>query len=215
MKRIVTLLTIACIALSVNSQTIINPSGTPGYDAQKMMSVNPTGSTGASLLTDSADYHPGSVATFTGAGFIPGETIEMLVLHTLPPSGGPAHQPWTVTADANGEFVTTWIVGNDCFGQHLIGTATGQISALMASISFTDALPTNSCYIAPDSTYTIFPANDDASIGPIALPFTFYLYGVAYDSVYINNNGNLTFSAPSSAYTSTGFPFKNFTLKIT
>jgi hypothetical protein len=201
MKKIVILLAISCIVFSVNSQTIINPSATPGYDAQKLLQTNTSGSTGASLLADSADYQPGSLATFTGSGFIPGETIDMFVEHVIPPSTGPAHQPWTTVADANGDFVTTWIVGNECFGQHLLGSATGQISGQVATVAFTDALPLNTCFIAPDSTYTVFPGNDDGSLGPISLPFTFTLYGTNYNSVYINNNGNLTFSAPSSAYT--------------
>lgn len=63
------------------------------------------------------------------------------------------------------------------------------------------------CYIPPDATYTNFPGNDDGSIGPIPLPFSFSLYGINYTSVYINNNGNLTFTGPSGVYDPVGFPF--------
>ncbi len=50
------------------------------------------------------------------------------------------------------------------------------------------------------------PPNDDGSIGLINLPFTFELYGDAYTSVYLNNNGNVSFDNPYWWYTSTGFP---------
>jgi len=62
------------------------------------------------------------------------------------------------------------------------------------------------CYIPPDATYTNFPGNDDGSVGPIALPFAFSLYGINYTSVFINNNGNLTFTGPSSSFDPVGFP---------
>jgi hypothetical protein len=42
------------------------------------------------------------------------------------------------------------------------------------------------CYIAPDSTYTLaMQPNDDGSTGIIPIPFTFNLYGQAYNSIYI------------------------------
>ena len=51
------------------------------------------------------------------------------------------------------------------------------------------------CYIAPDATYTLaMQPNDDGSTGLIPIPFTFNLYGQAYNSIYINNNGNITFT---------------------
>ena len=63
------------------------------------------------------------------------------------------------------------------------------------------------CYIAPDSTYTLaMQPNDDGSTGLIPIPFTFNLYGQAYTSLYINNNGNLTFSGPLSTFSATAFP---------
>jgi hypothetical protein len=63
------------------------------------------------------------------------------------------------------------------------------------------------CYIAPDSTYTLaMQPNDDGSTGLIPIPFTFNLYGQAYNSLYINNNGNLTFTGPLSTFSATAFP---------
>ncbi len=67
--------------------------------------------------------------------------------------------------------------------------------------------PLPDCYETLDkTTYTPLPRNDDDSYGPINLGFTFYLFGTAYQSVYLNTNGNITFAAPYSAFTASGFP---------
>lgn len=63
------------------------------------------------------------------------------------------------------------------------------------------------CFIPVDPTYTTLPRNDDGFVGPINIPFTFNLYGVAYNAVYINTNGNISFGQGVNAFSSTGFPF--------
>lgn len=63
------------------------------------------------------------------------------------------------------------------------------------------------CWISFDpALWTQFPANDDGSAGPINLPFTFDLYGTSYTSLYLNNNGNITFDNALSWYSASGFP---------
>src|SRR5205823_3952254 len=54
------------------------------------------------------------------------------------------HEPWTVTADANGGFTTVWNIpaNEDELGATLDATATGLTSGLMAQTSFTDAAAT-------------------------------------------------------------------------
>ncbi|MFT6747425.1 MAG: hypothetical protein ACJAZ2_001777 [Glaciecola sp.] len=47
---------------------------------------------------------------------------------------------------------------------------------------------------------------DDGSYGPINLGWDFTFYGQTYNSLYINVNGNITFGAPYSAYSASGFP---------
>ena len=64
----------------------------------------------------------------------------------------------------------------------------------------------SNCYFAPDATYLNFPGNDDGSLGPLALPFGFNLFGTVYNQIWINNNGNITFTGPVSAFTASGFP---------
>ncbi|NLN85239.1 MAG: T9SS type A sorting domain-containing protein [Candidatus Cloacimonetes bacterium] len=60
-------------------------------------------------------------------------------------------------------------------------------------------------YDADTFTQAMTP-NDDGFLGPINLPFTFYLYGTEYTQLWINNNGNLTFDGGYSSYTPWGFP---------
>ena len=44
-------------------------------------------------------------------------------------------------------------------------------------------------------------ANDDGSTGAVSLGFTVNWFGTNYSSVYVNNNGNVTFGAPVGDYT--------------
>lgn len=53
------------------------------------------------------------------------------------------------------------------------------------------------------STNTI-PANDDSSSGQVALPFAMNFYGTTYNSLWVNNNGNVTFTGPLSTFTPFG-----------
>ena len=47
----------------------------------------------------------------------------------------------------------------------------------------------------------VLPANDDGSTGEIQLPFAANFFGDVYSSLYVNNNGNVTFTGPQSQYT--------------
>jgi hypothetical protein len=46
--------------------------------------------------------------------------------------------------------------------------------------------------------------NDDASAGPIPLGFTANFFGTPQTSVYVNNNGNITFDGPLGTFTPFG-----------
>ena len=47
-------------------------------------------------------------------------------------------------------------------------------------------------------------ANDDGSTGQVSTGFSMNFFGSSYSSLYVNNNGNVTFSAPQSAFTPYG-----------
>lgn len=67
------------------------------------------------------------------------------------------------------------------------------------------------CYQAPDATYTLAMApNDDLSTGLLAIPFTFCLYGTNYTTLYINNNGNISFGTSYGTFSSSPFPSPSY-----
>jgi hypothetical protein len=69
------------------------------------------------------------------------------------------------------------------------------------------------CWIEPDGNYSLaMEPNDDLSTDTIALPFTFNLFGNAYDTLWINNNGNVSFNGPWWTYTAAGFPDSNYAM---
>lgn len=84
------------------------------------------------------------------------------------------------------------------------------------------------CYImSADTAYPVVPLTqgtdigypptyhcDDCSSQPIKLPFNFCFYGKDYDTVYINNKGNLTFVHPVYNFSSEPFPLGNDTLML-
>ena len=92
------------------------------------------------------------------------------------------------------------------------------------------AQTTCDCWIPMDTSFHVVPItqgpaakdtgvapkyeNDDGSTLPIKLPFTFCFYGQNFDTVYINNNGNISFIKPITAFVSGAFPFGTDTLMI-
>jgi hypothetical protein len=56
--------------------------------------------------------------------------------------------------------------------------------------------------------------NDNGSTLPIKLPFSFCFYGKSYDTVYINNNGNLSFKKPLNKVVAHLAPFGADTLML-
>ncbi len=76
------------------------------------------------------------------------------------------------------------------------------------------------CLLPVDNTYSVVPFNsgfapdyrcDDGS-AQIPLPFNFNFYGTNYNSLYINNNGNVSFGNSYSTFSSDSFPNSNFVM---
>ena len=69
------------------------------------------------------------------------------------------------------------------------------------------------CLIPLDSTFTLaMLPNDDEFSNVIVLPFNFSFYGTSYDSLYINNNGNVSFDLPYSTFTANPFPDPSYNM---
>lgn len=67
------------------------------------------------------------------------------------------------------------------------------------------------CWIEPDGDYTVaMDENDDGSSAAITIPFAFSLFGATYTTLYINNNGNVSFEDPYGTYTASGFPSDDY-----
>lgn len=54
--------------------------------------------------------------------------------------------------------------------------------------------------------------NDDCVAGPITLPFDFCFYGTSFNSLYINNNGNISFNQSYNTFTPLVFPNNQYTM---
>lgn len=71
----------------------------------------------------------------------------------------------------------------------------------------------NSFSVVPFSFYTAPDyRNDDGSSNLINLPFSFCLYGTNYNSLYINNNGNVSFGSSYGTFSSSSFPSANYVM---
>ena len=57
---------------------------------------------------------------------------------------------------------------------------------------------------AADCNENVLNANDDSSTQSVPLPFGVNFYGTSFQSLWVNNNGNVTFDGPLSAYTPFG-----------
>ena len=145
----------------VRAQKIINPSTTPGYDSLKASLIS-VSKQGVAFTTDYADYLPGETVVFTGTGFWANENISLKI--SFRDSSQPntiAYQPFIVKCDENGSFMATWYVDSLNLGKKLVAYAVGVSSGYTSQVLFTDATIANSCYFAPDASYTTIAANDD------------------------------------------------------
>ncbi|GAA4341653.1 nidogen-like domain-containing protein [Flaviaesturariibacter amylovorans] len=89
-----------------------------------------------------------------------------------------------------------------------VATAEAPSKAAPKSLgSATARLASQSCLIPRDASWIQIPVGDDNSSAVIPLGFTFDLYGQSYSNVYINTNGNVTFTGALNTYNASGFPF--------
>ncbi|MCB9184975.1 MAG: gliding motility-associated C-terminal domain-containing protein [Flavobacteriales bacterium] len=72
--------------------------------------------------------------------------------------------------------------------------------------------PACSIWQDPDPCPIAFGPHDDLPSLQVNLPFTFNLYGQYYTSLWINNNGNVTFDAQYGTFSATPFPTNQFVM---
>jgi hypothetical protein len=100
---------------------------------------------GATLTTDKPDYAPGEVALISGAGFLPGELIDLSIAIQDPDTGEwAADWDWAQGyCSEDGAFVAEYLVPDRALAKSLRATAMGLSSGLIASVTFTDAAAAN------------------------------------------------------------------------
>src|SRR5690348_3662708 len=116
----------------------------------------------ATVMTDQADYAPGTIVTITGSGWQPGETVTLSFVESPLID---THPDLYATADPNGNIVNNQFSPD----QHDISitftlTAIGQTSGLQAQTTFTDAAPTLTITISGTGSVTAVRSSGTATI---------------------------------------------------
>ena len=115
---------------------------------------------GATIVSDKADYSPGETVVLTGEGWQPGEAVQIVVK-----DDGLQTEAWqhdaTVTADEHGTIsdqfeLPTWVVATYTV------TATGEVSGT-AFTTFTDAYVNRGCGAAPSNPIVVTLLTDEYS----------------------------------------------------
>lgn len=82
-------------------------------------------------------------------------------------------------------------------------TMMGSMSAAaLAVVLAMPAMQAEAAAIRDANLFTnVLPRNDDGSTGALAMGFTINFFGVSRSTLFVNNNGNVTFDLPLSAFT--------------
>lgn len=117
-------------------------------------------------------------------------------------SGG--NQSFTLTESTSPQ---TFDGGNTCYDTIAGDTVWVVINGVQSNVitvgSATPPPPPTggAVYNSPGCSANVLPANDDGSTGRVDLPFSINFFGTSESSLFVNNNGNVTFDAPLSTYT--------------
>ncbi len=76
-----------------------------------------------------------------------------------------------------------------------------QFAILLVVLSLAAVQHAQAGAVLPGFDFHTFCCNDDGSTGGTGLGFTINFYGNSYGSLYVNNNGNVTFAGPQYTYT--------------
>ncbi|MBW6500861.1 MAG: T9SS type A sorting domain-containing protein [Bacteroidales bacterium] len=90
-------------------------------------------------MTDKADYMPGETVVITGTGWLPGETVNMVIDHL---TFDHPDQYLSAVASSDGNiYNNSYVIDPSDLGETFLLTATGLSSGLTATTTFTDAPP--------------------------------------------------------------------------
>lgn len=75
------------------------------------------------------------------------------------------------------------------------------MAALAASLAATVAPAEAAAIRGGQFNANTLPANDDGSTGPVSIGFGVNYFGLNFNQLFVNNNGNVTFDSPLSTFT--------------
>jgi Nidogen-like/Carboxypeptidase regulatory-like domain len=78
------------------------------------------------------------------------------------------------------------------------------LALALSGLALVSATPAHAAPFEPGFTENTLAPNDDGSTGVVNLPFPIDFFGNTYSSLYVNNNGNVTFQESLSSYTPEG-----------
>jgi hypothetical protein len=141
-----------CVAVYTASVAGMLPSTASANNASQVPTV----------VTDKDDYMPGETVYITGAGFWPGEPVDLSIAVEGEDGTWVPDVDWTIEfADENGGFETTYVVPEHWADRTLRLTAMGYSSGLVATTTFRDSVTSvtiNSPTTAAPVTVTSLPA---------------------------------------------------------
>lgn len=89
-------------------------------------------------------------------------------------------------------------------------TEEANLEAILGDVILIDGYriitPTGDCTVIPEGTATFETLDDDDSVGPIPLPFTFEFFDNPYSDFHINSNGFISFGSGSLEWSNDPLP---------
>ena len=73
--------------------------------------------------------------------------------------------------------------------------------ALAALFTLTTAFATHASIVEPGFNGSTLAPNDDGSTGAVNIGFDVNFFGLTFNQLFVNNNGNVTFDSPLSSFT--------------
>ncbi|HEX6429071.1 MAG TPA: MBG domain-containing protein, partial [Niastella sp.] len=179
-----------------------------------LFSATAFGQTTPTVYTDKSDYQPGEVVIIEGDGWQSGETVRLDIDHSTVTHGNTILY---AIADANGHIRNDqYVIQAFHLGESFILTATGLISGVTATTTFTDA-DLFSATMSPTSgnsganvSYTIRVSNlstggGASSLSSVAITIPVGFTGIATTSISTSNNTSYPFVFETSAGFTNGY----------
>ena len=217
-------------SLAVSATCVVTVSFTPSFEAADPGSV---------VITDDSSAGPTTVLlSGTGAGPVFVLPFEIFYDGITPGTKSPAQTATVFATDTEIGVTGVTFVGNAAsdFSVTTNGCGDGVGAGCPIGVAFTpsttvlgprtadltiatnaDGNPSAVSHLTgngairhlPGFTANVLPPNDDLSSNEVPLPFTLNFFGTNFTSLFVNNNGNVTFGAPLGDFTPSGLNGNN------